>query len=81
MQRHHKGFHESLTSLDEATKLSYETTQHYLNFQAQLIQNLKLRSLSNQERLQSEITLVLLHHLMHPDALRNYPLIVYRLTT
>jgi hypothetical protein len=61
MQQRHRSFHESSPSPNAATQTFPETAQQHMNFQAQLIHNLKLRSCANQERLQSEITLVFLH--------------------
>jgi hypothetical protein len=60
MRERHGDFHERSHSATDAQKASWRMTQQYMDFQAQLIQNLKLRSQANQERLQSEITLVLL---------------------
>ena len=60
MQQQHKNFHEHSLSPQAATGTSWKTAQQYMGFQAQLIRNLKLRSQANQERLQSEITLVIL---------------------
>jgi hypothetical protein len=61
MQQRHRSFHESSPSPNAATETFLETAQQNMNFQALLIHNLKLRSCANQERLQSEITLVFLH--------------------
>ena len=53
-----------------------------MNFQAQLIHNLKLRSRANQERLQSEITLVFLHPVQRSWMQQEeFALIKDRLTT
>lgn len=43
-------------------KLLQDRTHYHMAFQTQLIRNLRLRQQSNQDRLQSEITLVRPHH-------------------
>ena len=65
MREQHKNFHERSHPTTKAKNACWITTQCYMDFQEQLIQNLKLRSRANQERLQSEITLVLLSLMDH----------------
>ncbi|KAF2632494.1 hypothetical protein BU25DRAFT_381962 [Macroventuria anomochaeta] len=57
MRERHKDFHERSHSTTIANNACWTMTQQRMDFQAQLIRNLKLRSRANQERLQSEITL------------------------
>ena len=79
MREQHKSF---LERSGYPNNLSWITTQCNMDFQEQLIQNLRLRSRANQERLQSEIALVLLSLItqlqMYP---RDFGLTVDRPTT
>lgn len=52
MRQRHLDFHE------RSNNARWMATQQHISFQGQLIRNLKLRAQANQERLQSEITLV-----------------------
>ena len=53
MRQRHLDFHEQ-----HSKNARWTATQQHISFQGQLIRNLKLRAQANQERLQSEITLV-----------------------
>jgi hypothetical protein len=57
IQRQQKAMYESLPS--SLTKTSREQMQEYMSFQLQMMKSLKLRSISNHERLKNEITLVI----------------------
>ena len=57
IQRQQKAVYESLSSGLEKTY--QEQAQEYMNFQLQMLKNLKLRSAANHERLKNEITLVI----------------------
>ena len=65
MRARHKNFHQR-SHATTTRNACWITTQQHMELQGQLIRNFKLRSQANQERLQSEITLVLLspkdHH-------------------
>jgi hypothetical protein len=52
MRQRHLDFHK------HSKDTRWMATQQHISFQGQLIRNLKLRAQANQERLQSEITLV-----------------------
>ncbi|KAH8711821.1 hypothetical protein GQ44DRAFT_714242 [Phaeosphaeriaceae sp. PMI808] len=57
MQERHREFRERSISATSAKKTNFRDLQQHMEFQAQLIRNMVERSRSNQERLQSEITL------------------------
>jgi len=57
IQRQQKAIYESLPS--GLGKTYKEQAQEYISFQLQMVKSLNLRSISNHERLKSEITLVI----------------------
>jgi hypothetical protein len=59
VRQRHRELHEHAASTTAGTEASWKQSQQHMDFQVQLIHNLQLRSAANQERLQSEITLVL----------------------
>jgi hypothetical protein len=57
IQRQQKAIYGSLSS--DLEKSYEEQAQEYMSFQLQMVKSLKLRSISNHERLKNEITLVI----------------------
>ena len=57
IQRQQKAIYESLSS--GLAKTYKEQAQEYISFQMQMVKSLKQRSISNHERLKSEIILVI----------------------
>jgi len=82
MLKRHKDFYDGSRSQTAVTGTDWRATHQYIDFQAQLIRNLKLRSQANQERLQSEITLVTLPSAKcRPNQWENNRLTLDRLIT
>jgi len=68
IQRQQKAIYESLSS--NLAKPYQEQAKEYVSFQLQMVKSLKERSISNHERLQNEITLVI-------KSLTDFPLLTH----
>lgn len=70
LQRYQTNIHESLP--DDLQKNYSRQVKAYTDFQIQLVKSLKLRSKSNQKRLENEVNLVLNYPLHVPVGMEAY---------